>query len=224
MNTANTLKLSNNTLGSNNVFPLELDQVVEPTSSDAELRIQRLVNNQLRQQLRERDLQEKKPPLASLPRKTREQIKIFPELKKRYKRLSKNYSEAKYKIKLLKVELNELKASYAKRVADDKQPEDSGAISLAIADQLRSLQNSQDQLIHQQRQENQFLEALKATENNQIWHEAQYHMPKESGIYLLTNGIRQCVGYYNSEAKRFSSTTFFNQPTHWMPQPKLPAT
>ncbi len=54
------------------------------------------------------------------------------------------------------------------------------------------------------------------------WKLVAQELPEESGIYLLTDGLLQCVGYFNCSQKRFSSTTYFSMPTHWMERPRLP--
>ncbi|MCP5334950.1 MAG: hypothetical protein H7A08_04570 [Oceanospirillaceae bacterium] len=55
------------------------------------------------------------------------------------------------------------------------------------------------------------------------WQSVNSVLPKESGVYLLTDGKRQCVGYFNAQASEFAATTLFKTPTHWMPQPAVPA-
>lgn len=55
------------------------------------------------------------------------------------------------------------------------------------------------------------------------WQSVSSVLPKESGVYLLTDGKRQCVGYFNAQASEFAATTLFKTPTHWMPQPAVPA-
>jgi len=57
---------------------------------------------------------------------------------------------------------------------------------------------------------------------NSGWKKVAQALPEKSGIYLLTDGIRQCVGYFNSNLEQFSSTTYFSVPSHWMERPKLP--
>jgi hypothetical protein len=189
------------------------------------LRIQTLVNDQLRQQLHKKELNSKSLPLANLLEKIKKQIKMFSILKQRYKNISKELSDSVYKTKLLKIELNELKDSYAKQENSEFQIEDGGVMQLNISDQLRNLQNNQDLLISQQKQENLILtKVLNSADSSHAWLNIEYHMPKESGIFLLTNGLRQCMGFYNNETKSFSSTSFFNKPTHWMPLPSLPNT
>lgn len=54
------------------------------------------------------------------------------------------------------------------------------------------------------------------------WNPVANTLPEQSGVYLLTDGNRQCVGYFNSQAQSFSSTTLFESPSHWMKQPELP--
>ena len=55
-----------------------------------------------------------------------------------------------------------------------------------------------------------------------IWQSVAAGLPKESGIYLLTDGIQQCVGYFNCQQAEFAKTTYFSMPTHWMARPNLP--
>jgi len=54
------------------------------------------------------------------------------------------------------------------------------------------------------------------------WKKVAQTLPEKSGIYLLTDGSRQCVGYFNANLEQFSSTTYFSVPSHWMERPKLP--
>jgi hypothetical protein len=54
------------------------------------------------------------------------------------------------------------------------------------------------------------------------WQDVSSSMPKESGIYLLTDGIQQCVGYFNQNQAEFAKTTYFSMPTHWMARPDMP--
>lgn len=54
------------------------------------------------------------------------------------------------------------------------------------------------------------------------WQKVSSGMPKRSGMYLLTDGIQQCVGYFNAQQADFSKTTYFSMPTHWMARPDLP--
>lgn len=54
------------------------------------------------------------------------------------------------------------------------------------------------------------------------WKKVAQELPRKSGIYLLTDGIRQCVGYFNCNLEQFSSTTYFSMPSHWMERPELP--
>lgn len=225
MNTANATNFANKIIESHNTLSLDLDQVIESNNSETELRIQTLVNDQLRQQLYQQELESKSSPLANLPAKIKKQIKMFSILKQRYKKLSKELLDSEYKTKILKIELNELKDSYAKQGNAEFQTEDGGLVPLNISDQLRNLQNNQDLLISQKKQENRVLtKVLNFADSTHAWLNIEYHIPKESGIFLLTNGLRQCIGFYNNESKSFSSTSFFNQPTHWMPLPNLPDT
>lgn len=55
------------------------------------------------------------------------------------------------------------------------------------------------------------------------WQSVNTSLPKESGVYLLTDGKRQCVGYFNAQSAEFAATTLFKTPSHWMPQPAVPA-
>ena len=57
-----------------------------------------------------------------------------------------------------------------------------------------------------------------------VWEEVNIELPKKSGIYLLTDGTHQCVGYFNSDHGEFAKTTYFSIPTHWMARPNLPST
>jgi hypothetical protein len=63
-------------------------------------------------------------------------------------------------------------------------------------------------------------------ENSQViqcaWNNVSKELPKTSGIYLLTDGIHQCVGYFNSDHGEFAKTTYFSMPSHWMSRPDLP--
>jgi hypothetical protein len=198
MKIPSTADIANAILDSHNVVSLNLNQTVEASKNESS-------------------------PASDLSQKFKKQSKMLSLLMTRYKKLLKDFSESEYKARLLKIELNELKDAYATQSGLDSQAEDGSIISSTIADQLRSLQNNQDFLIRQQKQEKKILdEVLSSTGTSNTWLSIQNHMPKESGIYLLTNGVRQCVGFYNNEEKRFSPTSFFNQPTHWMPQPKLP--
>lgn len=54
------------------------------------------------------------------------------------------------------------------------------------------------------------------------WKKVAQALPEKSGIYLLTDGSRQCVGYFNANLEQFSSTTYFSVPSHWMERPPLP--
>lgn len=54
------------------------------------------------------------------------------------------------------------------------------------------------------------------------WKKVAQALPEKSGIYLLTDGSRQCVGYFNAKLGHFSSTTYFSAPSHWMERPQLP--
>lgn len=54
------------------------------------------------------------------------------------------------------------------------------------------------------------------------WQKVSSGMPKISGMYLLTDGVQQCVGYFNAQQAGFSKTTYFSMPTHWMARPDLP--
>jgi hypothetical protein len=55
-----------------------------------------------------------------------------------------------------------------------------------------------------------------------VWQEVSKERPKASGIYLLTDGIHQCVGYFNFDLGKFAKTTYFSTPSHWMARPSLP--
>jgi hypothetical protein len=55
-----------------------------------------------------------------------------------------------------------------------------------------------------------------------VWQEVSKIRPKSSGIYLLTDGIHQCVGYFNFDLGKFAKTTYFSTPSHWMARPSLP--
>lgn len=224
MNTSTLVNFANEIIDHQNIISLDLDQIIESNDKESELRIQTLVNDQLRQQLHQKELESKSSPLANLPEKVKKQIKMFSILKQRYKKLSKDFSEAVYKTKLLKIELNELKDSHANQTSAESHSEDNGALTSDISEQLRHLQNNQDLLISQQKQENQILtKVLGSADNNLTWVDIRHDMPKKSGIYLLTNGMRQCIGFYNDNTECFSSTSFFNKPTHWMTLPNLPS-
>jgi hypothetical protein len=54
------------------------------------------------------------------------------------------------------------------------------------------------------------------------WTKSGEELPEKSGIYLLTDGIHQCVGYFNFDNAEFAKTTYFSIPTHWMARPNLP--
>lgn len=54
------------------------------------------------------------------------------------------------------------------------------------------------------------------------WTRSGEELPEKSGIYLLTDGIHQCVGYFNFDNAEFAKTTYFTIPTHWMARPNLP--
>lgn len=64
---------------------------------------------------------------------------------------------------------------------------------------------------------------VKQAISGSTWQSVNTSLPKESGVYLLTDGKRQCVGYFNAQAAEFAATTLFKTPTHWMPQPAVPA-
>lgn len=57
----------------------------------------------------------------------------------------------------------------------------------------------------------------------EAWKQVSVEMPVKSGIYLLSDGIHQCVGYFNSDLGEFAKTTYFSIPTHWMARPNLPS-
>lgn len=54
------------------------------------------------------------------------------------------------------------------------------------------------------------------------WEEVVNELPNKSGIYILTDGLHQCVGYFNFDLGEFSKTTYFETPSHWMARPSLP--
>jgi DNA repair exonuclease SbcCD ATPase subunit len=63
---------------------------------------------------------------------------------------------------------------------------------------------------------------VKQAISGSTWQSVNTALPKESGVYLLTDGKRQCVGYFNAQAAEFAATTLFKTPSHWMPQPAVP--
>jgi septin family protein len=67
---------------------------------------------------------------------------------------------------------------------------------------------------------------LSASDQSEVsaysWEKVSMKLPSKSGIYLLTDGINQCVGYFNFEHGEFAKNTYFSIPTHWMTRPDLP--
>jgi len=230
MNTVVPLNIVGKDVMPESILPLDLnlDEMVTPADQAVELQILKMANEELRKQVQQLESARPTTKEQLLILKVKKQAKLLALMKKRCHELENKFAQSQQKVKLLKNELNEIKDEIQDKRDDIEQPISQVEpaelkIPLEITDQLEELKANQALLIESQKDEKNKIEQMLAeSEQQQVWRNVHSTLPTQSGIYLLTDSERQCFGYYNHETESFSATTFFKQPTHWMPQPDLP--
>ncbi len=61
-----------------------------------------------------------------------------------------------------------------------------------------------------------------ADESLSPWQVIRQQVPNVSGLYLLSDGARQAVSYFNGAKDRFAHVANLDQPSYWMSLPTLP--